>query len=214
MPLHTLACITEPRRSCGRLQRGSVLVELALVTPIILIIAGFTVRLVQILQARQIASVLSREIATDAYRNCMDFTLQNRTVVSGVERLVVDTVNTAPILAQCLGQIRTRFMGRWDALRPAGTQANTPLTLNVWVYRYDFQNFSVSDATCSATTTRISWDGEVLESDDINAQSMCRRNRAVRVNVSFSITPSLVFLSLIPGGNFTETVQISDTTEI
>jgi hypothetical protein len=191
-----------------------VLVELALVTPIILIIAGFTVRLVQILQARQIASVLSREIATDAYRNCMDFTLQNRTVVSGVERLVVDTVNTAPILAQCLGQIRTRFMGRWDALRPAGTQANTPLTLNVWVYRYDFQNFSVSDATCSATTTRISWDGEVLESDDINAQSMCRRNRAVRVNVSFSITPSLVFLSLIPGGNFTETVQISDTTEI
>jgi hypothetical protein len=191
-----------------------VLVELALVTPIILIIAGFTVRLVQILQARQIASVLSREIATDAYRNCMDFTLQNRTVVSGVETLVIDTANTATILAQCLEQIRTRFMGRWDALRPAGTQANTPLTLNVWVYRYDFQNFSVSDATCSATTTRISWDGEVIQSDDINAQSMCRRNRAVRVNVSFSITPSLVFLSLIPGGNFTETVQISDTTEI
>jgi hypothetical protein len=200
--------------SAGTPMRGSVLVELVLVTPIILIVAGFTVRLVQMIQAQQVASVLSREIATDAYRNCMDFTLQNRTVVSGVERLVVDTETTAPILAGCLDRIRTRFLERWDSLRPAGTRTDTALNLSLWVYRYDFANFSVTDASCTQSTTRISWDGEVVESDDINAQSMCRRNRAVRVTVSFNITPSLVFLSLIPAGNFSETVDISDTTEI
>jgi hypothetical protein len=209
-----IANLSAPQALRSRKMRGSVLVELVLVTPIILIVAGFTVRLVQVIQAQQIASVLSREVATDAYKNCMDFTLQNRSVDSGVERLVVDTTNTAPIIRQCLERIRTRFMGQWDLIRPAGTQSSTSLTVDLWVYRYDFANFSVNDTTCAQATTRISWDGEVVVSSDIDSESMCRRNRAVRVTTSFAITPSLAFLSLIPGTQISQDVTISDTIEI
>jgi hypothetical protein len=211
---HLDGCAPSRSRDARRQMRGTVLVELALIVPVILFVAGFTVRLIQILQAKQIASVLSREIATDVYRNCIDFTLHDRTIVSGVEQLVVDTQNTAAILTTCLARIRNRFAARWDALRPAGTQSTTALNMELWVYRYNFGSLAVNDPECDEATTRIAWSGEVIESLDIDPDAMCQKNRAVRVEVSFNITPSLVFLSLIPGSPVPNTVTITDTTDI
>jgi hypothetical protein len=146
----------------------------------------------------------------------MDFTLQSRTVNNaGVEQLVVNTEATGPILQACLARVKARFEERWPAIRPSGTQAGTLPTLDLRVYRYDFPNFSVQDAACGEDVTGISENAIVVaEPPEISRQALCRKNRAVRVSVSFSITPSLVFLSLVPGGQFAETVTINDTSEI
>jgi hypothetical protein len=207
--------IPHPQR--GR-QRGSVLIELALVAPIILIVAGWAVRVTQILQAQQVAIVLSREIATEAFRFCVDRSIQRTEVdASGNEGIVVDTNATGPIIQQCLQAARTRFINRWNLLAPVGTIGDP--TLDLVAYRYNFASFTTDAGDCNQTVTRIPHDGGIggTGPNDPPVSVLCQRNRMVRVELAFELQPIFAFLDLFPnppGVNLRDTMTIRDVTEI
>jgi hypothetical protein len=199
-------------------QRGSVLIELALVAPIILLVAGWAVRVTQILQAQQVATVLSREIATEAFRFCIDRSIQTTQVdANGNEAVVIDTFATGPIIQQCIRAAHTRFITRWNQLAPIGA-VGAP-TLDVVAYRYNFPSFTTDAGDCNQPITRIPHDGGIggTAPNDPPLAVLCQRNRMIRVELAFDLQPIFAFLNLFPnppGVNLRDTIRIQDVTEI
>jgi hypothetical protein len=202
-------------------QRGSVLAELALIAPVILFVAGWCARVTQLLQAQQIASVISRELATEAFRFCADISI-SQTVqdINGNENVVVDQAQTGPMIQQCLAAAQNRFLARWNQLAPAGA-VGAP-TLNVVAYRYDFGAFSsAAGGACNQQVTRI--DAVAGSSVGLTGQNdpplatVCARGRMVRVELIFNVQPIFAFVGLFPapgGPNLLANIQMQDVTEI
>jgi hypothetical protein len=186
---------------------GSVLIEFIVLAPIVLFIVGFGLRLTQVLQAYQIAMVLSREAATEGYRKCADVTVQAVDRPAGCsEDLCVDQNTSAQVIQACLSTIRDKYLNYWPSMRPSGTTAATDLDLDLEVYRHNFSSVAI-ELNCSNitnnTSTKITPDGvfpgELPPSMDFTSLSLCRRNRVVRARVGFQLNPSEVFLRIIPG---------------
>jgi len=208
-------------RSTRSFQRGSVLAELALVAPVVLFVAGWSARVTQLLQAQQIASVISRELATEAFRFCADISI-SQTVqdINGNENVVVDQAQTGPIIQQCLATARNRFLARWNQLAPAGA-VGAP-TFNVVVYRYDFGAFSNTAAgACNQQVTRIDAAGAIsvglTGQNDPPLATVCARRRMVRVELIFNVQPIFAFVNLFAapeGVDLLANIQLQDVTEI
>lgn len=202
--------IADPLSASARLVspiRGSVLIEFLLLAPIVLFIVGFGLRLTQVLQAYQIAMVLSREAATEGYRKCADITIQAVERPSGcTEEVCVDETESARAIQSCLTTIRDKYVSYWPSMRPAGTTSTTALDIDLEVYRHNFSSLTI-EINCSNlttnTSTMISPDGvsagALPPAMDATSLSLCRRNRVARSQVAFTLNPSSAFLSIIPG---------------
>lgn len=200
-------------RACASFgEFGGVFVELVLVLPIMLLIAGYSLRLVNILQARTIASVLSREVATAMFKNCVDITIQNVTTCTDPTGLCIDPTRTQKAIQGCLNQIATRINAQWIALMPANTASTLGLTLQV--YRYNIGTLAIDTACTSATadTTIISPSPTSISTGlppgISDKTTMCQRNRVVRAQISFSIKPLTPALPGVSSAN----IRITDET--
>lgn len=178
-------------------QAGIVVIEFILVLPLLLFMLGYTVRLTQLLQANQIAMTFSREAATEAFRQCKDLSILAASCPNGAE-LCINLPATRAAADNCIRQIRDKYQGLWPVARPSGNSDNAEI--DVAIYRYDIQNFRIP-ADCSAAIGPITAiaTSEALNSAPIPIQSLCRRNRIARARISFTVSPTGAFLSLIPG---------------
>lgn len=185
------------------------MIEFVLICPLILIIIGYTLRLTQILQAHQIATILSREIATEAFGLCTDITIQDRLCAS--DAICIDMDTTRAITDECIRKLQDKYQNLWPVMRPASNPTESPATLAVEIYRYDIGNFSPpSDCTQEDRSTRFSTNPEVPAAQ-ILPSSLCRRNRIARARVSFLIEPITAFTNLY-GGVIPREVEIIDET--
>lgn len=191
-------------------QRGALLIEFLLVAPLLLFIIGYTIRLSLVLQAQQIAMTLSREVATSIFRSCADLTIQEPQSADGALR--VDTARSAAVTAACLNNVRDETLERWEILRPIGAPVSKEqVQLNLTVYRNNFESLSADGC---GDTTKITHSGIQKSSDDDVADIMCDRNRVVRVQLQFELTPFFDFLTLIPGPAIPRTIPINEETII
>lgn len=184
-------------------ESGALLVEFVLVVPIVLFLLGFILRLTMMLQAHLIAMSLSREIATDIFRRCADFSIVTQVKdSSGKEKLEVDTGNSTKLIVKCLAAAKEQVTTHWDDVKPIGTLSSAP-TLTISVFRHNFSSLSPCSpaigCTCpSGSTTKISDAGvDTAASNDPDLTSTCERNRMVKVNLSFEMTPISEFLNLL-----------------
>jgi hypothetical protein len=192
------------------MERGALLVEFILVVPLLLFVIGYTIRLTLVLQAQQIAMTLSREVATIIFRTCADLTIQEPQTED--TRLRVDTVRSAAVTAACLTKVRNETLEQWRILRPIGApESSDQIRLNLTVYRNNFESLS---ADACGTTTKITHSGAQATSDSDVDDIMCDRNRVVRVQLQFELTPIFDFLSLIPGPGIPRTIPINEETII
>ena len=200
-------------------QRGTVLVELVFIAPIILIIAGYTIRLTQVLQAQQIAMVISRESATEAFRKCADISIQAvERPANCTDALCVDVTNTTNTIMACLLMIQSKYQAYWNSMRPSGTSEQTPISIELEVYRHNYGTFTIAtecDGSTLNTSTRItptsSTNNTLPPRMNPNSLSLCNRNRVSRASISFEVSPTAAFLSFVPG--FSDTpINISDET--
>lgn len=190
---------------CGTGESGALLIELIFVMPIVLFLLGYILRLTMHVQANLIAMNLSREIATDAFRRCADYSILTKVKSGGDDDLKVDTTASAPLISACLQGIKTRIKDNWSVLRPIGSLSTEP-SLSLAVYRYNFPELAScappdTNCNCNQPTTKITDDGtgDSGQSTDFAADVICQRNRIVKVQLSFTITPISAFLNLLPG---------------
>lgn len=202
----------------GRIkQRGSVIIEFILIAPLMLFLIGYCLRLTQLLQANNIAMMVSREVATEAFLRCTDITIYM------VENQMdptksVDIQRTTTAARNCINRIQSTTMGHWSAIRPVGNPGT--FEIDVEVYRFGLARYNssldCSQRITSADKTRISTDPNGLNdafSSPDSLLSLCRRNRSARARISFPFNPVSTFLTLIPG--FVDsTVTIVDDTVI
>jgi Flp pilus assembly protein TadG len=198
-------------------ETGALLVEFVLVAPFILFLVGYIVRLTLITQAQQIAMTLSREVATTIFRGCADLTIQQQQNSDGILR--VDTTTSSAAIETCLNNARADLLNRWSSLRPIGApESSSNVTLNLTVYRQGFANLSTSqNCPCTAgdcSVTAITHTGGQGSGADIDADTMCQRNRVVRAQLQFQLTPLVAFLNLIPGPSVSDSIQIREETII
>lgn len=192
---------------------GGVFIEFVFVLPLMLIFAGYGLRLANQLQAREIASILSRELATRIFTNCVDITIQDvsTTCTTGI---CVDAIKTKAAIQGCLNQIETQFNTKWSALKPTNSTTTTSSAdlFVLEVYRYDIGSFTINpdcSSASGATTQLYPPTGEAIAlPPNVTTTQMCQRNRAVRAQVKFNVTP------LAPGlaGVSTTAVEIKDET--
>ena len=190
------------KKTNKRYVRGAILLELILVAPLILFITGYILRFTQILEARQVAIAVTREIVTQAYKNCVDITIFE--APNATNTLTVDVGDTTDAIQTCLDTIADDFDTAWPLLAPssiATPPATGTLTLNmtVEVFRYDLANLVSNDCT-AATDTLFTNVGATLgagATDEApDATDLCNRNRIARARISFDIEPLFTFLSL------------------
>ena len=192
--------------------RGSVMIEFVLVLPILLAILGYSLRLTQILQANQIAMVMSREAATEAFRLCTDLTVQEPSC-STTSVACVNAAMTKTVTENCLNNIKKRYEDLWSIARPSANPVDNPATMDVEVYRYDMNNL-VSQNTCTAADeTKISRFTTITSQSPaaISTASLCLRNRISRARISFIIKPTSVFLNLSGGFVDSDLTVVDDT---
>lgn len=202
--------------------RGAILLELILVAPLILFITGYILRFTQILEARQVAIAVTREIATQAYKNCVDITILDLPDASNT--LTVNTTDTTASIQTCLNTIATDFATAWPQLAPSSIATGTStLNMTVEVYRYALTNLVSNDCTAATDTlfTNVQATlGTGVAGHPPDAADLCLRNRIARARISFDIEPLFVFLSLstIYGAEDatpqTNTITIEESSEI
>jgi hypothetical protein len=196
-------------------EHGGLLVEFVLVAPFILFIVGYILYLGTVTQAQQIAMTVSRELATRVYRECADFSILAPATfnASGDDLPIqVDTNATANAMIPCINAARNSILDRWDdILRPTGAPVRNSITLNVEVYRYEFSNFTPPTTCSNATSSKATFlnhngIGTGITASQILPATLCTRNRMVRANLEFTLTPpgDLIRListlqSLVPG---------------
>ena len=136
-------CLT--RRSAG--ERGKAIVEFVLVAPVVLFISMYTLRLVQMLQANEIAMVISREMATEMYRSCADIMIQQTTSCGNGQgskqngqggqqnapEICINESATKTAVNDCLEGIRVSWQDRWGDIKP-GSAGDATWTLELYIY--------------------------------------------------------------------------------
>ena len=181
--------------------RGSAFIEFVVVAPLILFIAGYAFRFAQQLQAQQIGLVFARELATAAFLQCADYTIQ-------VNDLCVDTTTTTSAIQNCLNQVQISFTNSWNTARPPTYVANS-LAIRMAVYRYNLASFNIAPpsqcATPSGTVSTITPSGGAPPPTPPPTTSICSQNRIARAVISFQIQPSGSFLP----GISTNTINIT-----
>lgn len=133
----------------SRSSSGKAFVEFVLVAPVVLFISMYTLHLVQILQANQIAMVLSREMATEAYKTCADITLQQACAPSQQNPvgICVDVTQTPTAVRTCLLALQTRYQNLWAQVRPGSALTTPAPTFLFEVYVYDLPTLLSNNAT-------------------------------------------------------------------
>jgi hypothetical protein len=192
--------------------RGSVLIEFVLVLPILLTILGYSLRLTQILQSNQIAMVMSREAATEAFRLCTDLTVQD-TSCTTTSVACVNAAMTKTVTENCLDNVKKKYEDLWSVARPSANPVDKPATMDVEVYRYDINNL-VSQNTCTAADeTKVSRFSTTTSQSPaaISMASLCLRNRVSRARISFIIKPTSVFLNLSGGFADSDLTVVDDS---
>jgi Flp pilus assembly protein TadG len=192
-------------------ERGSVMVEFVLVVPILLAILGYSLRLTQILQANQIAMVMSREAATEAFKLCTDLTIQKTSCASSTA-VCVDTAITKTVTENCLKNVKSKYEALWPVTRPSANPSDKAATVDVEVYRYDITSLA-NQNTCSPDETKISRFTTITTSSPagITASSLCLRNRVSRAKISFIIKPTSAFLNLTGGFADSDITVVDET---
>jgi hypothetical protein len=192
------------KKTNKRYVRGAILLELILVAPLILFITGYILRFTQILEARQVAIAVTREIATQAYKNCVDITIFN--LPDDTNTLTVNVDETKNVIQTCLDTIANDFGTTWPQLAPssiATPSATGTSTLNMTVEVFRFKLASLVPDDCSDTPTSVphtyvsspplnSLDPSVKPPDP--PPGLCNRNRIARARISFDIEPLFAFL--------------------
>lgn len=181
----------------SRSARGAVLVELILVAPLMLFMTGYMLRLTQILEARQVAMTISREMATQAFKNCVDITILG--VPNGTNEVPVNDVDTKTAIGTCLQSVGDNFTGSWQELKPTAA-VDAELEWKVQVLRAALGTIGASDCSGAlptlTTIERNSDPGASTETEGTATPEECHRNRLARAEVNFSIEPVFEFLSL------------------
>lgn len=185
--------------------RGAVLVELILVAPLMLFMTGYMLRLTQILEARQVAITISREMATQVFKNCVDITILD--VPNETNEVPVNTTESESAILACLVRVGNNFQNSWASLAPTAAvsategdgRAISPLLWKTQALRYAFNTIGTSP--CDATTPIMtigatSAGGEALPDTSLTRDEQCNRNRIARGAVRFTIEPVFAFLSL------------------
>jgi hypothetical protein len=199
--------IVDPHLSPTVKDRGHIFIEFVLVAPVILFISLYSLRLVQVLQAQQIATTLSREIATEVYRNCVDLTVLD---MASTSTAAVDAAKTQAAIQSCLTSTKNKYTTLInDTLQPTSSQ---DFKLETHVYRYDIGSLAI-DSSCSGTLKNTSdFDGSSVGSGlppGMTQNQMCTRNRVVRVSIRFTLSP--ISNALLGASSSTE---VSDETTI
>lgn len=198
--------IVDPHLSPTVKDRGHIFIEFVLVAPVILFISLYSLRLVQVLQAQQIATTLSREIATEVYRNCVDLTVLD---MASTSTAAVDAAKTQAAIQSCLTSTKNKYASLMPTLQPTSSQG---FTLDTHVYRYDIGSLAI-DSSCSGTLKNTSdFDGSSVGSGlppGMTQNQMCTRNRVVRVSIRFTLSP--ISNALLGASSSTE---VSDETTI
>jgi Flp pilus assembly protein TadG len=178
--------------------RGSVFIEFILVCPILLALIGYSLRLTQLLHAHQIAMTISREAATEAFRQCIDISLQSAFCASS-RQLCLDMTNMQTATVRCLDRLKTKYTAQWPAIQPAGT-VNPSFSIDLEVYRYDMDSVSLdcTSAPTSSRKSRLSTSSQIPElfTTQQELTSLCQRNRVARARVAFKLAPTAAFLRL------------------
>lgn len=182
--------------------RGSVAIEFILICPILLALIGYSLRLTQLLQGHQIAMAISREAATEGFRQCIDISLQNRFCATP-SQICLDTSSMQTATSNCLARLKDKYSALWSSLQPSGT-VSLSFNIDLEVYRYDMSS-ATPTANCSSADAnsvyRISTNSEIpsLFSTDDGRICLCQRNRVARARVAFKLAPAAAFLQLIQG---------------
>jgi Flp pilus assembly protein TadG len=123
-------------------QRGSSYIEFLIVAPILLLVAGSTIELARFVRFRQIADVISKEAALEAYRVCDITDIDAQTLINAAPR--VNTGTSTTNIQNCLNNVANKY----QATVAATGIANATVILSI--YRYDFGNLVPQDApACS-----------------------------------------------------------------
>jgi hypothetical protein len=193
-------------------QGGSVVIEFVLIAPLMLFILGYSLRLTQLLQANQIAMIVSREAATEAFRTCADLTILSSTCNTDV---CVNIPQTVAATNTCIGRIKSTYESRWNIMRPSANPGT--VTIDVEVYRFGLDRYTTS-LNCTvqlgtADKTRVSTNSMLDDpfTSGTALGSLCRRNRATRARISFPLNPVTSFLNLIPGFSASTSTVVDDT---
>ena len=199
--------------------RGAVLVELILVSPLILFMTGFMLRLTQILEAQQVAVALSREIATQVYQNCVDIT-----VLAPPQggNLTVNVNNTTQQIQTCLNDIAAGLNGAWPQVAPSASQivngVDASFRYKIQVIRYNMGTIDFGNVNnCQDDlVTPIEAPGTDINLDntELNTDQICQRNRIARAVIQFNIQPLAVFLNLFDAAPEINTITITEASEI
>lgn len=119
-------------------QRGSSYIEFLIVAPILLLVAGSTIELARFVRFRQIADVISKEAALEAYRVCDITDIDAQTLINAAPR--VNTGTSTTNIQNCLNNVANKY----QATVAATGIANATVILSI--YRYDFGNLVPQDA--------------------------------------------------------------------
>jgi len=125
-------------------ERGASYIEFLIVAPILLLICGASVEFSRLIRHRQVADVISKEAAMQAYRQC------DKTVVKQGQNGADPTVNIDETRAEviaCLNRIKQTSEG---IFRTLGIQGSVSLSL----YRFDAANL-VPTANCSLNNPEL-----------------------------------------------------------
>jgi hypothetical protein len=186
----------------ARSSRGSVIIEFILVCPILLAFIGYTLRLTQLLQAHQIAMAISREAATEAFRQCTDISVQTDNCPStSSTQICLDVDSTQSGIGRCLTRLKSKYASQWAILRPPGALDET-FSIDLEVYRYDMDRIMMAtDCNSSPASNRkyrISSNSQISElfMDAAGLTSLCQRNRVARARLIFKFAPTAAFLNL------------------
>jgi Flp pilus assembly protein TadG len=199
-------------------QRGSGYLEFLIVAPILLLVAGSTIELARFIKLRQIADVISKEAALEAYRQC-DITNIDAGGNSSSDPTVNTTTTTNETQA-CLDDVASKFQA---TIASTGVE-NARVVLSL--YRYDFGFLIPRDApTCTAapnsflppiTFTRITTgaidsafrlvDGVSIQDQNNrevgSSQIGCRLGRILISELAFFYDPIIDFRVLGIGDSF------------
>jgi hypothetical protein len=118
--------IVDPHLSPTVKDRGHIFIEFVLVAPVILFISLYSLCLVQVLQAQQIATTLSREIATEVYRNCVDLTVLD---MASTSTAAVDAAKTQAAIQSCLISTKNKYASLMPTHSNPPAHGSLPLIL-------------------------------------------------------------------------------------
>ncbi len=169
--------------------------------PILLLISGFTIELARFVRFRQIADVISKEAAFEAYRKC-DILNVDASGNVGSDPVVNIATSTADTVA-CLNDVA----GQFQATVAAAGLNNARVILSL--YRYDFQNLAPQDApacnpatsaftqmSTSAVDSAFSTNGNSINGPTgavANQTIGCQLGRIVVSEMAFFYTPIINF---------------------